>query len=90
MQDKSDHYLKLFGRSIRLPRRRFMRVLLGVALILGGILGFLPILGFWMLPLGIFVLSHDSKAARRFSRKMAVKIGRIKANFRANRDSKQK
>jgi len=43
--------------------RRFvppgLRLLLGLFLIGGGILGFLPILGFWMIPLGIAVSALD-------------------------------
>ena len=33
----------------------------GIVLIAGGTLGFLPILGFWMIPLGIGVASLDVK-----------------------------
>lgn len=36
-----------------------VRSLLGLLLIGGGILGFLPILGFWMIPLGILVIALD-------------------------------
>lgn len=90
MKRKSDHQLKLFGRTMPLPRYRFVRVLLGTVLILGGLLGFLPVLGFWMLPLGILILSHDSKIARRISRKLAIKWGRLKARFGNKDGSKQK
>jgi len=31
----------------------------------GGVLGFLPILGFWMIPLGLLVLAPDFRWARR-------------------------
>jgi hypothetical protein len=31
----------------------------GVLLMIGGLLGFLPILGFWMLPLGIAIAALD-------------------------------
>ncbi len=41
------------------------RILIGVLLILGGLLGALPILGFWMVPLGLLVLSLDFRWARR-------------------------
>jgi hypothetical protein len=33
----------------------------GIVLIAGGTLGFLPVLGFWMIPLGIGVASLDVK-----------------------------
>ena len=49
-----------FGRhSITLPGNKLMRVLLGLALVCGGVLGFLRVLGFWMIPLGIAVLAVD-------------------------------
>jgi len=55
-----------FGRfKINVPRSRALRVGLGSALCLGGIVGFLPIVGFWMLPLGIIVLAVDIPYARR-------------------------
>lgn len=41
------------------------RIILGMMLLLGGILGILPILGFWMIPLGLLVLSLDFRWARR-------------------------
>lgn len=36
-----------------------LRTVLGILLIGGGVLGFLPILGFWMIPLGIAVIAID-------------------------------
>ncbi|QFT96645.1 hypothetical protein FIU85_04975 [Roseovarius sp. THAF8] len=36
-----------------------LRLVLGILLIIGGIFGFLPVLGFWMIPLGIAVASLD-------------------------------
>jgi len=36
-----------------------LRLILGLLLIVGGILGFLPILGFWMIPLGVAVAALD-------------------------------
>ncbi|MCV2871651.1 hypothetical protein OEZ71_05025 [Defluviimonas sp. WL0050] len=42
-----------------------LRLLLGLLLIAGGILGFLPVLGFWMIPLGIAVVWLDIRAFRR-------------------------
>lgn len=35
------------------------RLPLGLLLIAGGILGFLPILGFWMIPLGVAIAALD-------------------------------
>jgi purine-cytosine permease-like protein len=62
-----------FGRhAIRLPRTKILRVLLGIALIFGGILSFLPVLGLWMFPLGIMVLSVDFHAMRKARRRVLV------------------
>lgn len=46
---------------------RGLRILLGVVLIIGGLLGFLPILGFWMLPLGVIVLAREVPAVARLA-----------------------
>ena len=42
-----------------------VRKVIGVLLLLGGLLWFLPILGIWMIPLGLLVLSVDFPWARR-------------------------
>ena len=36
-----------------------LRTLLGILLMIGGVLGFLPILGFWMFPLGMAFIALD-------------------------------
>lgn len=41
------------------------RTLVGLLLIVGGFFGFLPILGFWMIPLGIAVILLDVTLLRR-------------------------
>ena len=68
--------VKLGRYRLSLPRSRILRRVLGFALICGGVLGFLPILGFWMIPLGLVVLSVDSPSVRRFRRGLAVRFGR--------------
>jgi hypothetical protein len=45
--------------GLRRPRARWRRIPIAVAFLLGGVLGFLPILGFWMLPLGLLLLAED-------------------------------
>jgi hypothetical protein len=44
---------------LREPSRRWARLGAAVALILGGCLAILPILGLWMLPLGLALMSDD-------------------------------
>jgi hypothetical protein len=46
-------------RWLRKPGSGLLRIPLGVILILCGFVGFLPILGFWMVPLGFLVLAID-------------------------------
>ncbi|PDV89834.1 MULTISPECIES: PGPGW domain-containing protein [Rhizobium] len=70
--DHASHKLMLGSFSIGMPRSRIGRMAIGMALVLCGLLGFLPILGFWMLPLGLLVLSHDLPIARRLRRRLAV------------------
>lgn len=48
-----------FFRWIRKPGMVLIRLPLGLLLILGGIFSFLPILGLWMLPLGLLFLAID-------------------------------
>jgi len=64
--------------KIRIPKNKTGRLLLGWGLMFGGIFGFMPIAGFWMLPLGIIVLSVDFPFARRLRRKAEVWWGRRK------------
>lgn len=44
---------------LRQPWAMLIRIPLGIVLVLGGILSFLPILGIWMLPLGLLLLAID-------------------------------
>jgi hypothetical protein len=64
--------LRFAGRDISLPQSRGLRIALGVVLVLGGLVGFLPILGFWMVPLGLLVLSVDLAPVRRTRRRLSV------------------
>ena len=51
------------ARAVRLWARRKippgLRLVAGLVLIVGGVFGFLPVLGFWMIPLGIAVAAAD-------------------------------
>ncbi len=51
-------------RWLRRPSAFWIRVPAGVLLIGGGLLGFLPVLGVWMLPLGVALLAEDVPALR--------------------------
>ena len=76
---KRRHYINaergriVLGRfELPFPRNKAGRIVAGSALIGGGLLGFLPVLGFWMVPLGLFVLSHDLASVRRRRRRLAI------------------
>ena len=64
--------ISIGSRHFHLPESRVARIAIGVGLIVGGILGFLPILGFWMIPLGLFVLSQEFGWIRRLRRRFQV------------------
>jgi hypothetical protein len=65
--------IKLFGRDFEMPRSRGLRILIGAGLIVLGIFGFLPVLGFWMVPLGLLVLSYEFHLVRRLRRRLVVR-----------------
>ncbi|MBR0773488.1 hypothetical protein JQ543_12050 [Bradyrhizobium diazoefficiens] len=46
------------------PSSRWVRLPSGALLIVGGVLSFLPVLGVWMLPLGLALLAEDVPALR--------------------------
>jgi hypothetical protein len=48
-----------FVRWITGSASALIRIPLGILLILGGIVGFLPVLGFWMVPLGLVLIARD-------------------------------
>ncbi|TIU09620.1 MAG: hypothetical protein E5W39_02530 [Mesorhizobium sp.] len=64
--------ISVLGRQFTMPRSRGLRIAIGVVLIFGGILGFLPILGFWMIPIGLLVLSYEFALVRRHRRRLVV------------------
>jgi hypothetical protein len=74
--------VKIGNHSMKVPGSRRARVILGAGLIIGGILGFLPVLGFWMIPLGLIILSIDSSIVRRFRRRLETRYGPwLKKNY---------
>jgi len=52
-------------RWLRAPSARWVRIPAGLLLILGGIFSILPLLGLWMLPLGLLLLAQDLPFLRR-------------------------
>ncbi|WP_134498115.1 hypothetical protein [Microvirga pakistanensis] len=53
-------------RNLRHPNARWVRLPLGVLFVLGGLLApVVPILGVWMIPLGLLLLAYDIPFLRR-------------------------
>jgi hypothetical protein len=67
---------------MRKPSASWLRVPLGFLLVACGFLGFLPILGFWMLPLGLALLSLDFALLRRPTARTIVSGERHWRRFR--------
>lgn len=66
-------------RLVRWLRRHVppgIRGLVGVLLVIGGIFGALPVLGFWMLPLGLLVIAVDCREVKRAFRRRLEKTFR--------------
>lgn len=66
-------HIKVGSYKVRVPRSKRGRQALGGALVAGGVFSFLPLLGIWMLPAGLAVLSVDSPKVRRFRRRNEVR-----------------
>ena len=71
-----ENNIRLGNQKVKLPGSRIVRVVLGTGLVVGGMFGFLPVLGFWMIPLGLAVLSVDLPIARRWRRRLEVWWGK--------------
>jgi hypothetical protein len=70
------------------PKWKWLRPPLGVLLVLAGALGFLPVLGFWMIPLGLAVLAVDFPAAARAEAWLMGRVRAVVARYRAWRAGK--
>jgi hypothetical protein len=51
-------------RFLRQPSRRWLRIFMGTLLTLGGLLWFLPVVGLWMLPVGLALVADDVRFLR--------------------------
>ncbi|MDR3475995.1 MAG: hypothetical protein P4M09_30490 [Devosia sp.] len=70
---------------IRRPAAWLIRVPLSIILIAGGILSFLPVLGIWMLPLGLLLLAIDLPILERPVGNVIVRLRRLFATLRRKR-----
>ena len=52
-------------RKLRHPDARWVRIPIGLLCIVAGFFWFLPVLGLWMLPLGLLLMASDMPFLRR-------------------------
>ncbi len=76
MENTSAGSVRLGSYRLPLPRSRLLRIAIGSVLVLFGVFGFLPVLGFWMIPAGLLILSVDIPRVRRWRRRFAVWFSR--------------
>jgi hypothetical protein len=57
---------RLFTRVLQ-PEASWVRRPLGAIMVVGGLCGFLPILGFWMLPVGLILIGEDIPVVKRLT-----------------------
>ena len=79
--DKAERYLPGFLSEwvahLRQPSASWVRVPLGILLVIGGCLSILPFLGLWMLPLGLLLLALDFALLRRPTARMLIMGERV-------------
>jgi fatty acid desaturase len=51
--------LPRFVHWLRGPSSRWVRIPVAILLVAAGFVGFLPVLGFWMIPLGLVLIAQD-------------------------------
>lgn len=74
---------------LRQPWAMLIRIPLGILLVVGGLLAFLPILGVWMLPLGLLLLAIDLPFLQRPMNGIILRGERQYHLWRRNRRDKK-
>jgi hypothetical protein len=64
--------IRFAKRDFHLPQSKAVRIGIGILFVAFGLVGFLPIVGFWMIPVGLLVLSVDVPIVRRWRRQLVV------------------
>ena len=68
-------------RWLRQPRARWLRIPAGLLLIVSGVFSILPILGLWMLALGLVLLAEDLPPVRRGTDSVLIWIERRRPHW---------
>jgi hypothetical protein len=72
-------------RGLRAPGAMWLRIPIGLILVFGGLLSFLPVLGIWMLPLGLLLLAQDLPFLRHPVRRALILAERRWLRFKRRR-----
>ena len=76
-----------FVAWVRKPSSRYVRLPLAVLLVGGGVFSFLPVLGLWMLPLGLVLFAQDVPFLQK---PMARILGWVERKWIARQQAKAK
>jgi hypothetical protein len=74
---------------LRQPSKRWLRIPAGLLLTAGGVFWFLPIAGFWMLPIGLALLAEDVPPLRSLRRRTLDWIECHRPDWLAHRSPSQ-
>jgi len=76
-------------RGLSAPGRMWLRLPVALLMILGGLVGFLPVVGFWMVPVGLVLLAIDLPRMRCAVARLLVRgqaaWRRLRARMRTRR-----
>lgn len=81
-QGKLPGWARRCMRWLRKPSSRWLRIPIGLLLVAGGLLGFLPVLGFWMIFPGLLLLALDVPFLRLPMRVLIVRARRWSRHLR--------
>jgi hypothetical protein len=76
LQERLPNGMSRLMRKLRGPAVAPYRVPVGVALTVGGCFGFLPVLGFWMTPLGLALLAQEVPVMRPPFARLVARVNR--------------
>ncbi|CAN5245286.1 hypothetical protein BH11PSE4_BH11PSE4_37720 [soil metagenome] len=71
---------------VRKPSSKLVRIPVAILLVAGGALSFLPVLGLWMLPLGLVLIAQDVPVLEKPT---ALSLGWIERKWNAHQRAKE-
>ncbi|RMF08942.1 MAG: hypothetical protein D6763_08850 [Alphaproteobacteria bacterium] len=92
-----DRFDRLLRQAVVFGRRKVppgLRSIVGLLFLVGGVFGFLPVLGFWMIPLGLALIALDIPPLRRvflawLRRRRHRRLQALRARHVARSDTRQ-